>query len=152
MLDLAQTGLATDRLEQRRVLAAAAAAAAALHDQQRMIDEPADMLQRLEDVLLTLAAVATVQLTALRAREVVVETLLERRELAIVVLDDLGRQIGKHVLLEPTEDEREHLLVQRLEGQRACTMSAQLSVRLNEPASCSLDDVLALRLAAIGLL
>ena len=52
-----------------------------------------------------------------RFGKVVVQELLEFRKLAVVVLNDLGRQVVEDVLLESPKEERQDLLVQCLERQ-----------------------------------
>lgn len=44
--------------------------------------------------------------------------LLHVRELAVVVLDDLGREIVENLFFEPAEQERQNLFMQRLQSQR----------------------------------
>jgi len=77
-----------------------------LEYQGRVVAQLAQVLQRLENVLLFLLALrldGLLRLFLLAIREVVVEIFLDFRELAIVVLDDLRGQVVEHVFLEPTE-------------------------------------------------
>lgn len=96
-----------------------------LGDQTGVVAELAQVLKRLEDVRLALAPAVGLDDVAhvgdgLRVGEVVVELLLDVREVAVVVLDDLGRQVVQDILLESPKEERKYLLVQRLECESRC--------------------------------
>ena len=52
---------------------------------------------------------------------------LQRTEITVVVLDDLGRQVVEHVLLHASEDEGQDLAVQLLHGQGTCTANTTTS-------------------------
>lgn len=82
----------------------------ALEDQCRVIAQFPKVLQRLEDVLLiTLAALIRSTYNILRGcmgvrlREIVVHVLLDVGKFAIIVLDDLRRQIVQDVFLQSTK-------------------------------------------------
>lgn len=90
-----------------------------------MVAKLAEVLERLEDVRLALTTAAGRDDVAdvgacLRVRKVVVELLLDVRQVAVVVLDDLGRQVVQDILLEPPEEKRQDLLVERLEREGGC--------------------------------
>jgi len=60
----------------------------------------------LENVLLFLLVLrldGLLRLSLLALRKIIVEVFLDFRELAIIVLDDLWRQVMKYVFLESTE-------------------------------------------------
>ena len=44
---------------------------------------------------------------------------LQRAEVTVVVLDDLGGQVLEHILLHPPQEEGQHLAMQSLHGQNA---------------------------------
>lgn len=87
-----------------------------------MVAEFSKVLQRLEDVSLSLPSpVALDDLSDVvdgsRVREVVVELLLDVREVAVVVLDDFGREVAEDVFFESTKEEGEDLLVESFESE-----------------------------------
>ena len=90
-----------------------------LEYQSGVVAQLAKVLQGLENVLLLLLVLrldGLLRLLLLAVRKVVVEVFLDFRELAIVVLDYLRRQVVEHVFLESTEQEGENLLVERFES------------------------------------
>jgi len=87
-----------------------------------MVAEFPKVLKRLEDVSLSFpSSVALDDLSDFvdgsRVRKVVVELLLDVREVAVVVLDDLGREIAEDVFFESTKEEGEDLLVKSFESE-----------------------------------
>lgn len=85
-----------------------------------MVAEFAEVLERLENVRLALATSGgrddLADLLAGRgAAKVIVKLLLDIRKVAVIVLDDLGREIGENVLFESTEKERQDLLMEGVE-------------------------------------
>lgn len=85
-------------------------------DEERMINEFAEVLEGLEDVLrFRIARRATNfsldSVSDLRCREIVVKLFLKGREFDIVVLNDLRREVVENVFFESTKEEREDLLV-----------------------------------------
>lgn len=87
-----------------------------LQDEARVVDELAEVLQRLEDVLTRSRALAFhFRLDPTRIAVLLVQLALERREVAVVVLDDLRWQVVKDVLLKAAQEEGQDLLVQGFE-------------------------------------
>ncbi len=97
----------------------------ALEDKRRVVAELPEVLQRLEDVLLLPVLllvrpddVVDLHLRA-RLREVVVQELLQLRQLTVVVLNNLRGKIVEDVFLEPPEKEGKDLFVQGLQCERS---------------------------------
>lgn len=92
-----------------------------LHDQSRVVAKLSQVLQRLEDVLLTssssLALVHLVgQILRLGFRKLIVQLFLHIRQLAVVILNDLWGQVIQNILFQTTQQERKNLLVKGLES------------------------------------
>lgn len=100
------------------------------------VAELAHVLEGLEDVLfgfLVIAAGGVGEGFSLLLGEVFEELLLEVAEIAVVVLENLGREIVEYLLFESAQKEREDLLVQCFDCQ--CTSFLLLGRRLAE-ATC----------------
>lgn len=95
--------------------------------QKRMVAQLPQKLQRLEDMPLRFGRVVV---SALRASDnflcflsrsgtvkLLVEQLLNVRQFAIEVLDDLGRQIVEDIFLQASQQERQDLFVQCIQGE-----------------------------------
>jgi len=90
-----------------------------------MVAEFPKVLKRLEDVGLSFpSSIAFDDLSNFvdgsRVRKVVVELLLDVREVAVVVLDDFGREVAEDVFFESTKKEGEDLLVESFESESGC--------------------------------
>jgi hypothetical protein len=89
--------------------------------QPGVITELAEVLERLEDVLLVFTVVASLAdchsglLIRSGSRELVVQSLLHKRKVTIVILDDFGGEIIQDVLLEATQKEGQNLLVKGIQ-------------------------------------
>jgi hypothetical protein len=103
MLDVRQIRLAADAriresLRGRRLVV--------LQNQRGVVAQLAQILERLEDVLLSIVRLGRLhlcldRLSCLRIAEFVVKLLLDVGEFAVVVLDDLRREVVQDVLLQP---------------------------------------------------
>ena len=140
-------------------------------DQRRMVDHLAQVLQRLEGVLwwrllfrllfvlLTFVVVYVDVETEMRVHglaglglgKVLIQVDLHLTHLAVVVLYDLGRQVVEHLVLGASQQEGQHLLVQRLERQHACLMYAVAVGRLRTTVAVAITSSICICVAvAIG--
>ena len=103
------------------------------HGQHRVVAQLAQVLQRLENVLLgwrdgsglhvdiCLGAFRHQRfdrfITSLGSLKVVVQALLDSSKIAIIVLDDLRWQIVQDVLFHSSQDKWQHLLVKRFQSE-----------------------------------
>ena len=94
-----------------------------------VIAEFAKILQGLEDVLLVFSPVRPLAychagvLIRSGSGELVVESLLDKRKVTIVILDDFGREIVQDIFLESTKKEGQNLLVKSIQRQNSWKMT-----------------------------